>query len=86
VPASYPTSTDTCLNHYVRTKLCFVAAIFGTKLPRDYSFHRWRRKMLRRGLLLQRVWVTGRAVLELADLVRFGIDERATLNFRFEKK
>ena len=42
--------------------------------------------MLRRGLLLQRVWVTGRAVLELADLGRFGIGERAALNFRFEMK
>ena len=42
--------------------------------------------MLPRGLLLQRVWVTGRAMLELADLGRLGIDERATLNFRFEMK
>jgi hypothetical protein len=30
--------------------------------------------------------VTGMVVLELADLGRFGIDEEATLNFRFEKK
>lgn len=85
MPAGSPTSRDTCLSHYARTKLCFVAAIFGTKLPRGYSFHCWRR-MLRKGLLLQLVWVTGKAVLELADLGCFEISERATLNFRFEMK
>ena len=42
--------------------------------------------MLRKGLLLQLVWVTGKAVLELADLGCFEISERATLNFRFEMK
>jgi hypothetical protein len=85
VPAGSPASTDICLSHYSRTKLCFVAAIFGTKLPRVHSFHCWRR-MLPKELLPKRVWVTGRSVLELADLGCFGINEMATFNFRFEKK
>ena len=42
--------------------------------------------MLQRALQPQRVWVTGRAVLELADPGCFGIDERATYDFRCEKK
>jgi hypothetical protein len=42
--------------------------------------------MLRRGLLLQLVWGTGRAVLGLAGLGGVGIDGRATLSFHCEMK
>ena len=42
--------------------------------------------MLLRGLLLQLVWVTGRAVLGLADLGAVEIDVRATLDFHCEVK
>ena len=38
------------------------------------------------GLLLQLVWGTGRAVLELADLGVVGIDVKATLDFHCEMK
>ena len=72
----------------MRTKLCciFVALIFGTKLPGGYSTNYRSHKILRRGLLLQLVWGTGRAVLELAGLVVVGIDGRATSSFHCEMK
>ena len=78
MPASSPNSTDICLSHYAGTEVCFVALIAGTKLTRACSFLYWILKMLQRALQPQRVWVTGRAVLELADPGCFGIDERAT--------